>query len=343
MKTKILAIIAITMVLLTSGCGNSDYLQDSDGNIITNEETGQTLRKDILCKPKEDTDVYNIYKENEDQLSIKLDDLPECQDFNVSSNESNSLWDSIFVKPTAWAITSVGNLVGNLGIAVMIVGVLIRIILLPFQIKSSRQSHNMKKAQPEIQKLDTKYRNRTDRESQMAKSQEIMMIYRKYKVNPATGCLLAFVQIPVFFAFLNAIYRLPSIYEGTLLGWNLGTTPLTGIQNGNYTYIILLILVGVSTFFSFRYSMSQAPTMNQDSGKQMKMMMNFMMVIILISSLSFPAALHFYWITTYAFIAIQTYLIKYYLGDRKPKQEKPLKIKEKLIKKEGKKYGKDNN
>ncbi len=349
MKTKLLGLVAVIMILFTTGCGADDYLQNKDGEILTNEETGQTLRKDILCKPSEDSEVYEIYKENEKQMEISLDELPECEEFSVNSNESSSIWQFLIVKPTAWAILSIGNLVGNLGVAVMIVGLLIRILLLPIQIKNSRQTQNMKKAMPEMQKLEAKYKDRSDRESQMAKSQEMMMIYRKYKVNPATGCLLAFVQLPIFFAFLDAIYRTPAIYEQSLFGWNLGTTPLVGIQNGQWSYIILLILIGVSTFFSFRYSMSQAPTINESSKKQTNMMMNIMLVIILITSINFPTALHFYWIVTYAFIAIQTYAIKYYLGDRKPKKEKmiattqkPSKIKERLTKKEGKKNGKNN-
>ncbi len=342
MKTKLIGLLAVIMILTSTGCGTSDYLQNEDGEVITNEATGQMLRKDILCQPGKDSNVYEIYAANEEQLDFKLNELPECSEFNVTSNESASIWQFLIVKPTAWSILSIGNIVGNLGVAVMIVGLLIRILLLPIQVKNSRQSQNMRKAAPEIKKLEEKYRNRTDRESQMAKSQEMMMIYKKYKVSLGTGCLLAFIQLPIFFAFLDAIYRVPAIYEQSLFGWNLGTTPLVGLQNGQYSYILLLLLIGASTFFSFKYSMSQAPTINEAQGKQTKMMMNIMIVIVLISSINFPTALHFYWIVTYAFIALQTFAIKYYLGDRKPKIEKPEKIKDKLAKKEGRRNGKNN-
>ncbi len=346
MKTKILGLTALLLILFSSGCGSNDYILDKNEEIVKYEKTGQMLRKDILCKPDSDSEVYAIYKTYEDQLENKLEDLPTCEDFTVNSNETSSIWQFLFVKPTAWAINSVGELVGSLGVAVMLVGLCIRIILLPVQIKNSRQSQNMKKAMPEMKKIEEKYKNRTDRDSQMAKSQEMMGVYSKYKVNPATGCLLAFIQLPIFFAFLDAIYRTPAIYEETLFGWNLGTTPLVGIQNGNYSYIVLLVLIAFSTFFSFKYSMSQAPTMNEASAKQTKMMMNIMVVIILVSSINFPTALHFYWIVTYAFIALQTYLIKWYLGDRKPKkdkiikEEKSNKIKNRLDKKEGRENGK---
>lgn len=342
MKNKLLGTILVCVLLLTSGCGNSDYLLDEDGNVIVNNETGQQLRNDILCLPTEGSETYEIYLEYEDQLEYSLDELPACEDYSINSTDSSSLWEFLFVKPTAYAITKIGDWVGNLGVAVIIVGLLIRIILLPLQIKTTRQSHNMRKANPELKKLEKKYENRKDQDSQMMKSQEMMGIYKKYKINPLTGCLPALIQLPVFFAFLNAIYRLPSIYEQKLFGFNLGMTPSTGIQNGEYQYILLMALIAISTYFSFKYTMSQNPQVSEEAAKQTKTMLNFMTIFILFSSLLFPTALHFYWIVTYIFIAVQTKVINYFLGDKKPKVKenskvKDVKIKDKLDKKEGKK------
>lgn len=345
MKNKLLTIVFLSIIFLSAGCGSNDYLLDEDDNVIVSSETGQQLRKDILCKPSEDTEIYNIYVENEDQLDYTLDELPTCDEYKITSNDTDSLWEFIFVKPTAFAISKIGDFVGNLGLAVIIVGILIRIILLPLQVKTSTQSRNMRKANPELQKIDKKYKDKTDNDSQMMKSQEMMMVYKKYKINPLTGCLPALIQIPIFFAFLEAIYRLPSIYEQSLFGFSLGMTPSTGIQNGEYQYIILMILIAISTYVSFKYTMKQNPGMNEEAEKQTKMMLNFMTVFILFSSLFFPTALHFYWIVTYIFIIFQTKIINYILGDRKPKNkktEKTIKIKDKLDKKEGKKYEKIN-
>lgn len=352
MKNKLLGIILVFVILLTSGCGNDDYLKDEDDNVIVSTETGQQLRNDILCKPSEDTEIYDIYLENEDQLDYSLDELPTCDEYSINSNETDSLWELIFVKPTAYAISTVGDLVGNLGIAIIIVGILIRVILLPLQIKTSKQSHNMRKASPELKKLDKKYENKKDNDSQMMKSQEMMLIYKKYKINPLTGCLPALIQLPVFFAFLNAIYRLPSIYEQSLFGFNLGMTPLTAFNNGEYQYLILMALIAISTYFSFKHTMKQNPQMNDGAANQTKTMLNFMTIFILFSSLLFPTALHFYWIVTYLFIALQTEVINYILGERKSKDKKDSNkknkkddnssIKERLDKKEGKKYEKNN-
>ena len=244
-----MAVILVCVLLLTSGCGDNKYIKDKDNKIVTYEATGQMLEKDIVCLPEKDGELYNLYKEYKDQLNIDFEDIPACTEFKVTSNESSGLWEFLFVKPLAFLILALGKLVGNFGISLILIGLAIRLVLLPFTIKSTKQTMNMKKAQPEIEKIERKYRNRTDNESLMAKSQETMMVYKKYKVNPMIGCLMAFIQLPLFFAFLQAIYRTPAIYEETLLTFNLGMTPLVGIKTGNYLYLFLLVLIAVSTYF----------------------------------------------------------------------------------------------
>jgi YidC/Oxa1 family membrane protein insertase len=344
MKNRFKILVLVFVLLLTSGCGNSKYIQDKDKKIVTYEETGQMLEKDILCLPEKDSELYNIYKEYSDQLNIDFEDLPACTDFKITSNESSGLWEFLFVKPLAYLILVLGKLVGNLGISLILIGLAIRLILLPFTIKSTKQTMNMKKAGPELEKLERKYRNRTDNESLMAKSQETMMIYKKYKVNPMVGCLMAFIQLPLFFAFLQAIYRTPAIYEESLLTFNLGMTPLVGIKTGNYLYLLLLVLIAVSTYFSFKQTMSQAGSQSPEAAKQMKIMLYVMLVVITYASLTLPTALAFYWIVTYAFIAVQNIIMnKVNNKDLTNKKEnKKDKIKDKLVKKEGMKYGKNN-
>ena len=344
MKNRFKILVLVFVLLLTSGCGNSKYIQDKDKKIVTYEETGQMLEKDILCLPEKDSELYNIYKEYSDQLNINFEDLPACTDFKITSNESSGLWEFLFVKPLAYLILVLGKLVGNLGISLILIGLAIRLILLPFTIKSTKQTMNMKKAGPELENLERKYRNRTDNESLMAKSQETMMIYKKYKVNPMVGCLMAFIQLPLFFAFLQAIYRTPAIYEESLLTLNLGMTPLVGIKTGNYLYLLLLVLIAVSTYFSFKQTMSKAGNQSPEAAKQMKIMLYVMLVVITYASLTLPTALAFYWIVTYAFIAVQNIIMNKVNNKdlTNKKDNKKDKIKDKLVKKEGMKYGKNN-
>lgn len=347
MKNKLMTLLLVMVLLLTTGCGNDKYIVDDNNEFVRYEKTGQILEKDIVCLPDKDSELYKLYKEHKKELNVDFEDLPLCEDFKVNSNESNGLWEFLFVKPLAYLILKLGNIVNNLGISLVLIGLAIRLILLPFTIKSSKQTQNMKKAQPEIEKIERKYRNRTDNEALMAKSQETMMVYNKYKVNPMTGCLLSFLQLPLFFAFLQAIYRVPAIYEENLLGFNLGMSPLKGMQNGEFIYFILLVLIAISTYFSFKQTLNQTPQTNEEAQKQMKIMIYVMLVVIVYASLTLPTALAFYWIITYAFIAVQNIVLNFINtksinGNKKNKSNKKDKIKDKLAKKEGMKYGKNS-
>lgn len=311
MKRKTKIFIIALLLLLSTGC--TKQLKDGK-EVVVNEETGQTLTSNILCKPS-DENLYETYSKYDDKLQVSLDDLPACKSFTPNKLEYKSLWESIFIKPLAFIILKLGYLVKNMGISVMIIGLLIRLIMMPIQIKSIKQTENMKKAQPELAKIERKYRDKTDNESLMAKSQETMLLYKKYNINPVSGCLMAFIQLPLFFAFLEAINRVPAIFEGSFLTMNLGMTPSTGIAQHNYIYIILIILIILTTYLSFKNSMS-SQEQNNEMAEQMKFMFIFMILMVSFASLSLPTAIALYWIVTNGFAVIQNLIIKKIVGKR---------------------------
>lgn len=305
MKIKKILLIFIACFCLT-GC--TKYISDDNNKRIINEETGQSLPSNILCKPttSELDEIYNKYK---DKLEVDLDKLPECENLKYyDSNNYNGLWVQLIVMPLAWLIIKIGNFLGNYGLSVMAVGLLIRIILIPFTRKTIKQSENMKKAQPEMERLEKKYANKNDQESLMMKSQEMLMIYKKYNISPFGSCLISFIQLPLFFGFLEAINRIPAIFEGDLGAYQLGTTPLIGIKMGNYFYIVLILLIILTTYLSFKFSMSSMG--NADQQKQMKMMTGFMLVFISIASFSLPTAIALYWVVTNGFSVVQNLIMK---------------------------------
>ena len=306
MKVKKILMLLIISVLLLTSTGCTKTMTDDNKKAVVYSKTGQNLTANILCKPEQE-DLVDLYKENEDRLTVKLDDLPKCTDFKINSLKYVGLWETIFVKPLAFIILKVGALVKNYGVSVMLIGLLIRLLLLPISIKTAKQSENMKKAQPEIAKIEKKYADKTDSASQMAKSQETMLVYKKYNMNPISGCLMSFVQLPLFFAFLEAINRVPAIFEDKLLTMNLGMTPWVGITNGHYIYIVLILLIIASTFFSFKNSMGAA---GGEAEKQMNFMFKFMLVAISIMSLRLPTAIALYWIVTNGFVVIQNLIVK---------------------------------
>ena len=303
---KLVVLLAI-LIIMCSGC--TKYLTDAENKRITSDDTGQPLTSNILCLP-ENSELLSIYEENKDSLAVDFSKLQSCSEYSPNDIAYAGLWETIFIKPLAWLIIKLGILIGNYGISVMILGILIRFVLLPFTKKSFKQSEGMKKAQPEIQAIQKKYENmqNKDQATQMQMSQEIMAVYKKYGMNPAGGCIIAFIQLPILLAFYEAIQRVPAIFEETLLSLQLGTSPLVGIKNGNYFYLIVITLIILTTYFSFKKSMSMS-TNGKEQGKQSNMMMIAMIVFISIASLSLPCALGLYWIVSNGFMIVQNLIM----------------------------------
>lgn len=299
MKKKIL--ILFLMLFTLSGCTKRF-------NVVINEEKNQqkSYVSNILCKP-ETKELVDVYKDNDKKLLIKYEDLPKCSNLKINSGGYEGLWTSLFVKPLAWIIVKVGLIVKNYGLAIMIVGLILRLLMFPISKKSTNMNINMQKAQKDLDKLEKKYKGREDRDSMMAKSQEMMLIYKKYDINPFSSCLFAFLQLPIFFAFLEAVYRVPAFFEKNFLVFNLGTTPLEGIKAGNYWYIILVVLIILATVFSFK---NMNMSTNKEQAKQMKMMTTFMIVFILFVSFGLPTSIALYWIVSNGFTVVQNLLLK---------------------------------
>ncbi|MCR5224428.1 MAG: YidC/Oxa1 family membrane protein insertase [Bacilli bacterium] len=300
---KILLLVIVVFTL--TGCTQQLIVNKER---ITNDATGQTLTSNILCLPR-DEQLLNKYKEYKDNLGVNIDELQTCDEMSAWKKDYDGIWSQLFVQPLSWLIINVGKLVGNYGVSIMIVGVLIRLIMLPFTIKSTKQQEVMKKIQPELERLEKKYAGKDDQDSMMKKSQETMMIYQKYKINPLSSCLIMLIQLPIFFAFLEAINRTPALFENNLWKFQLGTTPLFGITHGNYWYIILLVLIILFTVLTFMQSMNTMSG-NSEQQKQSKMMMYMMLVFIGIASFQLPSAIALYWVITNAFSVIQTLIIK---------------------------------
>ncbi len=306
MKKKIVVLFAIALLTLT-GC--TKYLSDDNNKRVVNEKTGQNLTANILCLP-EDNKLLEEYKKYEKNLPIKIEELPKCTEMKIYEKKSyNGLWVGLFVRPLAWCIIKLGKVFGNYGLSVMIIGLIIRIIMLPISAKTAKQQENMKKIQPEMSRIEKKYENKTDQESMMKKSQETLALYQKYNINPMSSCLVSFIQLPLFFAFLEAINRVPAIFENYFWKFQLGTTPLIGIKDGNYYYVILIILILVFTALSFKQSMASMSS-SSEQVKQTKYMLIFMTVFIGIASFQLPSAIALYWVVTNAFNVIQMNLMK---------------------------------
>lgn len=300
MKNKKKIIILAIVLLLITGCTTT--LKTEDKKVVKNPETGQSLTKNILCKPT-NKETIKAYEEN----GVDLAAIPKCSEFKVTSGGYEGLWTSIFVKPLAFIILFISRYVKSAGLALIITSLALRLVLYPITKKTAMQSELIKKAQPELDRLEKKYANKTDSDSMMKKSQEMTLIYKKYNINPISGCLYSFIQLPLFIAFLEAINRVPALFEENFLTLQLGTTPSVGIfSNGNWLYIILILLVGITTYFSFNLNKTTS-TSNNDP---MANMTNIMTGMITVMGIFMPTALCIYWITTNLFTIVQNLLVK---------------------------------
>lgn len=297
MKNKKIIMIILCIFMLT-GC--TKILKDSEKKVVKNPETGQAMTENIICKPT-DKDAIKIYEDN----NVDISKLPECEKFTPLKNYEG-LWTSLFVKPLAWLIIKIESLVKNSGLAIIISCLLIRLVLYPLTRKTAMQSELIKKASPELEKLEKKYKDKTSTEDQQRKAQEMMLIYQKYQINPISGCFLSFLQIPLVMAYYEAINRTPIIFEGNFLSLNLGTTPWTAITHGKYIYIILIMLIFLTTLVSFKKTLKDQSAQAQN----MKFSLYFMLAIITYASFTMSSALGIYWVTSSIFTVIQNLLVE---------------------------------
>lgn len=300
MKKRTSKIILLILLMITlTGCTKS--LQDPETKkVVTNKVTGQSLTQNILCQPT-NKQMVKLYEKYSDQ--VNLDELPKCTEFKITSGGYEGLWNSFFVKPLAYVILKIGSWVKSYGLSLIIITTLIRLIMFPMTRKTAIQSELIKKAKPELDRLEQKYLGKTDQDSMMKKSSEMTMIYKKYNINPLLGCLFAFLQLPLFIAFLEAINRVPAIFEETFIGFQMGTTPMTALSKGKWLYLIIIVIVGITTYFSMKLN----TTSSQEGEQKMAITMT---IVITIMSLFMSSALDIYWITSNVFTIIQNLLVK---------------------------------
>ncbi len=293
-------IIILLLLLLTTGCTKT--LTNKNKEPVKNEVTGQNLTENILCRPN-NKNVIKIYEKN----GVKVDKLPKCSDFKINSGKYEGLWTSLFVKPLAFILLKLGELLNhNYALSLIIISLIIRLIAFPFTKKTAMQSELMKKAQPELNRIQNKYKNKQDQESLTRQSQEMMAVYKKYNISPMSGCLFSMIQLPLFISFFEAVQRIPAIFEGKFLGLQLGTTPIVGFTtSAMIAYIILMLLISITTYFSFRFNLA-----DNTLDSSMKMMPIMMVGMIIVTALFMPSALGIYWITTNLFTIVQNIAVK---------------------------------
>jgi len=123
-------------------------------------------------------------------------------------------WFWFFTKPMFWLLEWLYVQLGNFGVSILILTVIVKAVFFPLANKSYAAMSKMKALQPEMEKLKARYG-----EDKQRMNQELMQLYRREKVNPAAGCLPILVQIPVFFALYKVLYTTIEMRHQPFFGW----------------------------------------------------------------------------------------------------------------------------
>jgi YidC/Oxa1 family membrane protein insertase len=243
---------------------------------------------------------------------------------DVANTEPQSFWQAVGVWPLAKALIWLSDSLKNAnipyhwGFAIIVFTLIVKIVTFPLTLSQMRGMQAQKELQPRIQELQKKYGK--DREKM---AQEQMKLYREAGVSPLSGCLPLLIQMPVLFALYAALVALgPSFrdanffwiddlsYPQTTLGYGWLTDRFNaGDYAGLVGYLILPILLVATQFIMQKWMMTTTPSGN-DSQVQMMQQVSLMMTFMFgFFTLTVPAGLTLYWVTSNLLQMLQQWLI----------------------------------
>ncbi|ADO83676.1 YidC/Oxa1 family membrane protein insertase [Ilyobacter polytropus] len=200
---------------------------------------------------------------------------------------------SFITVPLEQIILYLYKIIGNFGLSIIGITVLIKLLLLPLTLKQDKSMKAMKRIQPEIDKIKEKYKN-----DKQLLNEKTMELYQKYKVNPAAGCLPMLVQLPILWALFAVLRKAP--VDGGIVPVESTFLWLT-LVNPDPLYI-LPVLNGLVAF-------AQQKIMGSGSNPQMKNMMYMFPIMMVFISYKMPAGLQIYWLTSSAAGILQQYYV----------------------------------
>jgi YidC/Oxa1 family membrane protein insertase len=220
-------------------------------------------------------------------------------------------WFAPITKAMFYLLSFVHSLVGNFGIAILLVTVLVKAAVFPLANKSYASMSRMKNLKPLMDAIKEKYPD--DRTKQQ---QETMELYKREKINPMAGCLPIFVQIPVFFSLYKVILTSIELRQAPFFGWihDLSAQDPTNLFNlfglipWTPPHFLMLgffpLLMGITMWVQMRLNPAPPDPVQAQ-------MFNWMPVIFTFSLGSFPAGLVIYWAwSNFLSIVQQSYIMK---------------------------------
>jgi len=211
-------------------------------------------------------------------------------------------WFDKLARPVLYLLNFLYSYVGNYGVAIILVTILIKILFWPIAQKGLKSMKNMQKIQPKMAKLKEKYKDDKAR-----LNEEMMGLYKTYKVNPLGGCLPMLLQIPVFFALYKVLLQAIELRHAPFMLWITDLSAPDRLMIGiDIPYLggipVLTLLMGGSMF------LQQKMTPSSPDPTQAKIMM-FLPVIFTFMFLNFASGLVLYWLVNNLLSIGQQYMI----------------------------------
>ena len=213
-------------------------------------------------------------------------------------------WFDFIARPCLWLLNKFYSVIPNYGVAIIILTILVKVLLWPLGQKSYKSMSEMKKLQPLMKEIREKYKDDKQR-----MNQEVMGLYKTYKINPLGGCLPMVVQLPVFFALYRMLYQAIELRHAPFFLWINDLSAPDRLFNFNfsipfmeppYGIPVLTVIMGASMLLQQKMS----PPMGDAT--QAKMMM-FMPIIFTVIFINFSSGLVLYWLVNNIISIAQQY------------------------------------
>ena len=282
------------------------------------------MRKDIILEPNtivelsytlftgaKDYNVLKSYRDNEN-----LDKFDMAIDFG---------WFFIITKPLIQLVDILADLFSNMGFVILVLTILFRLLTYPLMKKSFVSMARMREVQPKIAMIQRTYSG-----DKMRMNQELMLLYKREKISPMSGCLPMLLQAPIFFCLYKVFFISIEMRHAPLFGWihdlsapdKLYITNLFGLINWDPPSFLQIgicpIIMGLTMFLQQKLS-SSTKTVASNKTSEQKMqenMMLFMPLLFTYICASFPTAVVIYWTISNLFSIIQQRIVNKKIGQK---------------------------
>jgi len=194
------------------------------------------------------------------------------------------------------ALIFLNGLVNNYGLAIIIFTLIIKLLLHPMTVKQTRSMKAMQDLQPEIKKIQQKYKDNKEKQQQ-----EMMKLYQENNINPTAGCLPMILQLLIIIPLYRSILGLKDVMGEAGFLW-IGTLTGGSLAEPDIALVIIngLAMVG-QTMITQKFS--------GNAGSQNNMVMWVMPIMIIFIGFQLPAGVLLYWLTSTVFTAVEQFII----------------------------------